>query len=82
MPPATSVDSVVSPIEEIEVASVVGLGYERDEAASALEVTEATMSTHLARVYKKMRVHGFHELAFTVTDHALWLAVRRKQPGR
>jgi DNA-binding CsgD family transcriptional regulator len=48
---------------EHEVAALAARGRTSPEIAATLHVSVRTVDTHLSRVYRKLMVHGRHELA-------------------
>jgi DNA-binding NarL/FixJ family response regulator len=48
---------------EVEVATLAARGRTSPEIAAALHVSVRTVDTHLARVYRKLMIHGRRELA-------------------
>jgi DNA-binding CsgD family transcriptional regulator len=62
---------------ERRVAELVAEGASNREAAQALFVTEKTIETHLASVYRKLSIHSRRDLAMKLTE-----PVERAVPAR
>ena len=54
---------------ERQVMSLVAQGLKNKEIAYALTLTEATVKVHLARLFRKLRVHDRFELALLALKH-------------
>jgi DNA-binding NarL/FixJ family response regulator len=53
---------------EREVAALVAYGFSDANIAAQLDISEATIGTHLAKVFRKLNVHSRVQLTRKLTD--------------
>lgn len=56
---------------EVEIARQVATGLRNAEIAALLSITEATVKTHLVRIFEKLKLRDRVELAVYATRHGL-----------
>jgi DNA-binding NarL/FixJ family response regulator len=55
---------------ELQVARLVCEGFNNDEIAGSLKITQGTIKTHIRNIYRRVRVKNKIEMLLKFVDHA------------
>jgi DNA-binding NarL/FixJ family response regulator len=72
---------------EMQVARLVCEGFNNDEIADSLKITQGTIKTHIRNIYRRVRVKNKIEMLLKFVDHASKSPIQPKidlpvHPGR
>jgi len=63
---------------ELQVARLVCEGFNNDEIANSLKITQGTIKTHIRNIYRRVRVKNKIEMLLKFVDHASKSPIRSK----
>jgi DNA-binding NarL/FixJ family response regulator len=63
---------------ELQVARLVCEGFNNDEIADSLKITQGTIKTHIRNIYRRIRVKNKIEMLLKFVDHASKSPIRSK----
>jgi DNA-binding NarL/FixJ family response regulator len=63
---------------ELQVARLVCEGFNNDEIAGSLKITQGTIKTHIRNIYRRVRVKNKIEMLLKFVDHASKSPIRSK----
>ena len=63
---------------ELQVARLVCEGFNNDEIAVSLKITQGTIKTHIRNIYRRVRVKNKIEMLLRFVDHATKSPIRTK----
>jgi DNA-binding NarL/FixJ family response regulator len=63
---------------ELQVARLVCEGFNNDEIAGSLKITQGTIKTHIRNIYRRVRVKNKIEMLLRFVDHASKSPIRPK----
>jgi DNA-binding NarL/FixJ family response regulator len=63
---------------ELQVARLVCEGFNNDEIAISLKITQGTIKTHIRNIYRRIRVKNKIEMLLKFVDHASKSPIRSK----
>jgi len=71
MPRTPSADAPSLSERELEVLRAIVKGFTYDEIAGLLEISSATVATHIRRIYRKLSVHSRGEAAYEALQQGI-----------
>jgi DNA-binding NarL/FixJ family response regulator len=69
--PAANADTPALSERELEVLRAIVKGFTYDEIARLLEISSATVATHVRRIYRKLSVHSRGEAAYEALQQGI-----------